>query len=250
MAPTICEDDMDSYQNNNRILRHRSVISYVGRQENRENQPSNEKDTYNRLGGEFVPYSSDRRNKIKRCRRETRMSYESEDSSDSSSIPSVSTPMSFHNYAKRQKFVDSEDDVISTSSDTNENSVSSSFNEDLKRGNIRVQPLNYLMPLTPFSPVSSTTDAMTMCCRSKMSSPRYNNPFYRQDLMEIAMKTIMLLRKNRSLHARLHQLKLETRAFVDDVMSNPENAKLRQTPNQSNEKTHEHSINVLTIKNQ
>lgn len=49
--------------------------------------------------------------------------------------------------------------------------------------------------------------------------------------MEIAMKTIILLQKNRSLHARLHQLKLETRDFVDSVMANPENAKLRQTVN-------------------
>lgn len=63
------------------------------------------------------------------------------------------------------------------------------------------------------------------------------------------MKTIMLLRKNRSLHARLNQLKMETKAFVQDVMSNPENAKLRQTTNQSNEKSQEHSTNVLAIKN-
>lgn len=104
--------------------------------------------------------------------------------------------------------------------------------------------------MTPFSPVSSTTtDAMTLYCRSK-ASPRYINPFYRQDLMEIAMKTIILLQKNRSLHARLHQLKLETRAFVDSVMSNPENAKLRQTMNQSNEKTHDHPTKVLAVKNQ
>lgn len=86
---------------------------------------------------------------------------------------------------------------------------------------------------------------MTLYCRSKPSS-RHINPFYRQDLMEIAMKTIILLQKNRSLHARLHQLKLETRAFVDSVMSNPENAKLRQTMNQSNDQP----TKVLAVKNQ
>lgn len=76
------------------------------------------------------------------------------------------------------------------------------------------------------------------------------NPFYRQDLMEIAMKTIILLQKNRTLHARLNQLKLETKQFVNSVMSNPENAKLRQTLNQSNEKTIDHPPKVLAIKNQ
>lgn len=60
------------------------------------------------------------------------------------------------------------------------------------------------------------------------------NPFYQKDLIDIAMKTIILLQKNRSLHAKLHQLKLETRAFVDSVMSNPENAKLRQTLSPTN----------------
>lgn len=83
----------------------------MGRQSSQENETndeleSNEKANQGRRGREFIPYSSERRNIIKRIRRETRMSYDSDDSS-SNSIPS---PMSFHNYAKRQKFNDSEDD--------------------------------------------------------------------------------------------------------------------------------------------
>lgn len=107
-----------------------------------------------------------------------------------------------------------------------------------------------LTPLTPFSPVSSTTGAMALYCQYANTSPRSVNPFYREDLMEIAMKTIVLLQKNRTLHAKLNQLKLETKRFVNSVMSNPENAKLRQTLNQSNEKPIDHQPNVLTIKNQ
>lgn len=83
----------------------------MGRQSGQENETndgldSNEKENQGRRASEFIPYSSERRNIIKRIRRETRMSYDSDDSS-SNSIPS---PMSFHNYAKRQKFNDSEDD--------------------------------------------------------------------------------------------------------------------------------------------
>lgn len=43
-------------------------------------------------------------------------------------------------------------------------------------------------------------------------------------LLEIAKKTVKLLQKNRTLQARLNQLKLETRQFVDSVMANPENS--------------------------
>lgn len=83
--------------------------------------------------------------------------------------------------------------------------------------------------LIPAAPVSSTTGAMSVYRRFSRVPLRSLNPYYQKDLIEIAMKTIILLQKNRSLHARLHQLKLETRAFVNSVMSNPENAKLRET---------------------
>lgn len=83
----------------------------VGRQSNRENESSDEmesseKESQGRRVREFIPYSTERRNIIKRMRRETRMSYDSDDSS-SNSIPS---PMSFHNYAKRRKISVSEND--------------------------------------------------------------------------------------------------------------------------------------------
>lgn len=50
----------------------------------------------------------------------------------------------------------------------------------------------------------------------------------RRGLIEIAMKTVKLLQKNRSLQQRLEQLQSETRQFVDSVMANPENAELRK----------------------
>lgn len=46
-------------------------------------------------------------------------------------------------------------------------------------------------------------------------------------LLEIAIKTVKLLQKNRTLQARLDQLQKETRQFVDSVMANPENCDLR-----------------------
>lgn len=86
------------------------MIFAVGRQSNRENESndetdSSEKESQGRRGRECIPFSAERRNIIKRIRRETRMSYDSDDSSNS--IPS---PMSFHNYAKRQKLSVSDDD--------------------------------------------------------------------------------------------------------------------------------------------
>lgn len=55
---------------------------------------------------DFSSYSSENHNTIKYLNRMKRMSYDSDDDS-SNSIPS---PMSFHNYAKRQKYSDSEDE--------------------------------------------------------------------------------------------------------------------------------------------
>lgn len=129
-------------------------------------------------------------------------------------------------------------------------STMSSSNEDSDSENMVKFPISRI-PFAPYSPVSSTTDALALYRRLSKASPRQLSPFYRQDLMEIAMKTIILLQKNRSLHARLHQLKLETSAFVDSVMANPENAKLRQTMNQSNNKSTDHSaFKILGMKNQ
>lgn len=129
---------------------------------------------------------------------------------------------------------------FSTSSESNENSVSStlSFNEDQENNNCRLQFYNlHKNPLAPISLVSSTPGALYR--HSSKTPLRSVNPYYQRDLIEIAMKTIMLLQKNRSLHARLHQLKLETRAFVNSVMSNPENAKLRRTLSSINESAKE-----------
>lgn len=240
---------------------------------------------YIRRGRELA----DHRTITKRYRRDSRHSFDSDDSSDS-----IPNPMTFHNYAKRRRFSGTEDEsenyiryvltykwslgsflskseiveffffennskfscLFSSSSESNDISVSStmSSNEDSDRENMRFHSINYLTPrkpLAPYSPVSSTTGAITLYRRLLKASPRPVNPFYQQNLMEIAMKTIILLQRNRTLHARLNQLKLETRAFVNSVMSNPENAKLRETLNQSNEKSMEHSSSkILAIKNQ
>lgn len=79
----------------------------MGRQSNRKNESTDEseKESQGRRVRECVPYSTEHRNIIKRIRRETRMSYDSDDSSNS-----ISSPMSFHNYAKRRKVSISEDD--------------------------------------------------------------------------------------------------------------------------------------------
>lgn len=143
---------------------------------------------------------------------------------------------------------------FSSSSETNDRFVTSTVSNDSDHEKVRFHAINYSLPrkpLAPYSPVSSTTSALTLYHRLTKATPQNVNPFYRQDLMEIAMKTIILLQKNRLLHARLLQLKLETRDFVNSVMSNPENAKLRETLNQSNEKTIDHSSSkMLAIKNQ
>lgn len=82
----------------------------VGHQLNRKDEASDEvassaKNRHIRRDGEHVPNSSERRTSLKRRSRENRIFYESDDSS--SSIPS---PMTFHNYAKRRKFSESDDD--------------------------------------------------------------------------------------------------------------------------------------------
>lgn len=72
-------------------------------------------------------------------------------------------------------------------------------------------------------PIASTTEIMSLYHRFA----KIPQTFQQRNLFEIAMKTIVLLRRNRLLQQRLHQLQMETRHFVDSVMSNPENAKLR-----------------------
>lgn len=76
----------------------------------------------------------------------------------------------------------------------------------------------------PSSPVSSTTDFLAY---NRCFANTTNLPHYRRDLYEIALSTINLVKKNRSLQARLTQLKMETLQFVDSVMQNPENKMFR-----------------------
>lgn len=47
-------------------------------------------------------------------------------------------------------------------------------------------------------------------------------------LLEITMKTAELMRQNQQLNKELKQLKKETQDFVQSVLSNPENAKLKE----------------------
>lgn len=82
------------------------------------------------------------------------------------------------------------------------------------------------------SSVSSTSDgALPLQVALLRHRPRSASQFataQRRGLIEIAMKTVKLLQRNRTLQTRLEQLQAETRQFVDSVMSNPENAALRK----------------------
>lgn len=75
-------------------------------------------------------------------------------------------------------------------------------------------------------PIASTTEMMSLYRQRFAKTPQ---TCQQRNLFEIAMKTIVLLRRNRLLQQRLQQFQMETRHFVDSVMSNPENAKLRQS---------------------
>lgn len=80
------------------------------------------------------------------------------------------------------------------------------------------------------SPSSVTsTDTLPSVLMYRLTTRKHALPRRSQHrvLLEIAMKTVKLLQKNRSLQARLNQLQLETRQFVDSVMANPENCDLR-----------------------
>lgn len=92
-------------------------------------------------------------------------------------------------------------------------------------------------------PIASTTEMMSLYQRFA----RTPQTCQQRNLFEIAMKTIVLLRRNRLLQQRLQQLQMETRHFVDSVMSNPENAKLRQSPREIKDK--ESDARVVSARN-
>jgi hypothetical protein len=48
-----------------------------------------------------------------------------------------------------------------------------------------------------------------------------------RNLLEIAIKTVRLMRRNQELQAKLTELQTETDAFIASVMLNPENQTLR-----------------------
>lgn len=73
------------------------------------------------------------------------------------------------------------------------------------------------------APTASITEIMSLYHRFSKTPKTCQQ----RNLFEIAMRTIILLQRNRSLQIRLHQLQMETRHFVNSVMSNPENAKHR-----------------------
>jgi sugar diacid utilization regulator len=47
-------------------------------------------------------------------------------------------------------------------------------------------------------------------------------------MLEVTMRTAELMRKNAQLAKELAQLRQQAEAFVEDVLSNPENAHLRR----------------------
>lgn len=54
-----------------------------------------------------------------------------------------------------------------------------------------------------------------------------HHPNNTKGLFDIALKTVKLIRRNQELQMRLAQLQVETNAFIESVMSNPENETLR-----------------------
>lgn len=64
-------------------------------------------------------------------------------------------------------------------------------------------------------PIASTTEMMSLY-QQFAKTPQ---TCQQRNLFEIAMKTIVLMRRNRLLQQRLQQLKMETRHFVNSVMN-------------------------------
>lgn len=54
-----------------------------------------------------------------------------------------------------------------------------------------------------------------------------HHPNNTKGLFDIALKTVKLIRRNQELQMRLAELQVETNAFIESVMSNPENETLR-----------------------
>jgi len=61
-------------------------------------------------------------------------------------------------------------------------------------------------------------------CRTNQYYQNANNT---RGLIEIAMRTIKLIRRNQELQKRLSDLQRETNCFIETVMANPENKNLR-----------------------
>lgn len=72
--------------------------------------------------------------------------------------------------------------------------------------------------------------------RLTLPPPPHSSAARQRTLVEIAIKTVELLKRNQLLHERLARLQMETRQFVDSVMSNPENALPKQTASQTHNK--------------
>lgn len=63
-----------------------------------------------------------------------------------------------------------------------------------------------------------------------MEQPQTLGQSMRQhNLMQIALRTIKLLQRNRALQKKLAQLKIETSRFVSSVMANPANTETFRT---------------------
>lgn len=79
-----------------------------------------------------------------------------------------------------------------------------------------------------------------MSPNSVLSTPAYKNcrrysrctakhaPGNSKTLVEIAMRTIKLIRRNQELQNKLYQLQQETNCFIKSVMANPENKVLHE----------------------
>lgn len=76
--------------------------------------------------------------------------------------------------------------------------------------------------------MSEDDDCKLLTKYKRRNNHNNNNPSNSKGLLEIAVRTVQLIHRNKLLQAKLAQLQAETHAFITSVMSNPENQALRE----------------------
>lgn len=125
-----------------------------------------------------------------------------------------------------------DDDASLSSMPSTPSTSTSSLYDDLnytRRHHLSPHPEQLAISSLPSPSSVASSDALPSLLMYRLTAQYHALPRRSQNrgLLEIAIKTVKLLQKNRTLQARLDQLQVETRQFVDSVMANPENCDLR-----------------------